>query len=347
MKRPSWIRPPLLGLAFAAGWLGCALAMQRVLPRPHVPVLDEKRSRFLADAAGTDTVFIGSSRVYHQFIPRQFDEAMRAAGRPTRSFNFGVDGLVPPESFFAVEDLLRLRPRLRWVFIELQPVQPRFPQHYAGTIRAWWWHDWRHTLLVVRASLRDPQWAGAERFTMLRMHAGLLLRYSTRPGRGAEWVSEKLRARLANKPRPAPHLRSHAREWLGEDGFVPMPGAPLAGAGADDYRTRLEAYRRAPAIDLPPEVRTRLRELVAVVRGIGATPVFIITPSVNPWEKIGDLRAQGVDAELLAFNDAGAFPSLYDPAMLVNKSHLNEAGAREFTRLLAARFAALHQPPPP
>jgi hypothetical protein len=335
MKRISCI---LYALCFVGGLVACAVVMHPALPRPYVPFLDEKRSRFLADAAETDTVFLGSSRVYHQFIPRQFDAAMRAAGQPTRSFNLGVDGMVAPESYFAVDDFLRLRPRLRWVLIELQPIQPRFPKHYDGTIRAWWWHDWSSTLLVVRASLREPQLAERRPVEMLCAHAGLLLRYFIRPGCGASSLAE-----WARDNRTALHLQRGPPEAIGEAGFAPMPGPPLAGQAAASFLLRLGAYRAAPAVSLSPDLRERLRNLAAAVRRTGATPVFVITPSVNPPEKIIDLRAQGIDADLLAFNDPDAVPSLYDPALFVNQSHLSEAGAREFTRLLAERFAALQR----
>ena len=171
----------------------------------------------MAHAAETDTVFIGSSRVFHQFIPRQFDEAMRAAGQPTRSLNLGVDGMVAPESYFAVEDFLSLHPRLRWVFIELQPIQPRFPKHYDGTIRAWWWHDWKNTLLVVRASLREPYLAERSRFETLRAHAALLIDYYVRTGALEDVLSQLQAAEdaAASPPRAAGNWR---RRFRADDG---------------------------------------------------------------------------------------------------------------------------------
>ena len=65
------------------------------------------------------------------------------------------------------------------------------------------------------------------------------------------------------------------------------------------------------------------------------------TPAPDPRERVTDLRAQGVDADLIALNDPGTFPSLFDPAFLADNSHLTAAGAREFTRALAAEFAKL------
>jgi hypothetical protein len=338
------IRGFLIGLAYIAGLVGCGLAMHGILPRTAVPMVDEKLSRLLVQPGEFDTVFIGSSRVYHQFIPEQFDATMRGAGYPMASFNYGVDGMLPPESFFAVDDLLRRQPKLRWVFIELAAVEPASPKHYAETARAWWWHDWTHTELVVRANLRDPRYGGWEGWSMVQMHGRLMANYYLNLGRGAELLEAKARARRPDRAETLLHEKPYAREWIGEAGFVPPPVLALTGEVAQNYEAGLADFRVAPAtVVLAPEMQARVRALAAAVRAAGATPVFVITPSLNVRERIGDLRAQGIDADMLAFNDATAFPALYEAAARADNAHLNDVGAREFTRLLAERFAALQQ----
>jgi hypothetical protein len=308
-------------------------------------MVDEKLSRLLAKPGEFDTVFIGSSRVYHQFIPEQFDAAMRTAGQPTSSFNYGVDGMLPPESFFAVDDLLQRQPRLRWVFIELAAVEPASPKHYAETVRAWWWHDWTHTELVVRANLRDPRYAGWEGWKMVQTHARLMGNYYLDLGRAAELLEAAARARRPDKaPASALHEKPYAREWIGAAGFVPPPDIALSGDAAQKYEEGLAGFRTVSATGaLAPEMRARVQTLAAAVRATGATPVFVVTPSLNGQERIVDLRTQGIDADLWAFNDATLFPALYAASARADYAHLNEIGAREFTRLLAERFAALRQ----
>ena len=342
MKSASRFRTFLGLLSFAAGFLSCAVAASRLLPRPIVPEFDRKVQRYLARADQTDTVFMGSSRIYRQIVPSQFDEATRAAGQATNSYNLGVDGMMAPESYYAVDDFLRRRPHLRWFFIELQPIQPRFPRHYDGTIRAWWWHDWESTLLTVSASLRDPQMAERGTLDMLATHASLLLQHYVRPGSIAQvfgdapWIMRPKKKRgLFQLPPP--------KEEIGYAGFEPMPGPPLSGPTAAEFEGLIAAYRSSTPLKLSPDLRDRLRQLAAAVRATGATPVFLATPSVNLRERIGDLRSQGIDADLLAFNDPVEYPSLYTPAMWANRAHLDEAGAHELTRLLAEKFAALPQ----
>ena len=93
-----------------------------------------------------DTVFIGSSRFRHQISPAIFDRTMREAGLPTRTFNFGINGMVPPEDGYVLERLLGARPRhLKWVFIELEELQTKRVPEAEGTRRSLYWHDLKRT----------------------------------------------------------------------------------------------------------------------------------------------------------------------------------------------------------
>ena len=343
-SRPRYplIHGAIVTLAFVLGIAACWALIPRSLSREYVPVFDEKRAYLLAHAGEFDTIFLGSSRVYRHFIPEQFDDAMRERGMPTHSFNFGIDGMVPPEIFFAADELLRLRPRVRCVLIELLPVNPKIPKENTGTVRALWWHDWQHTLMAGQAARRDPRWDLGEKFALSRMHAQLFVDLHASRGRGAGALSERLISRRVNRRANALHETRHAVEWIGANGFVPMSRGPLSESDATLYRSKLEAYRLTASDGLlPQDVRARLRQLAAGIRAIGARPVFVITPAPDPRERVTDLRAQGVDADLIALNDPGTFPSLFDPAFLADNSHLTAAGAREFTRALAAEFAKL------
>ena len=101
-----------------------------------------------------DTLFIGSSRVYHGVNPGVFDALTAAAGVPTHSYNFGVDAMLPPETFYLADQILATKPqKLRWVFIELEDIQVTITPEHVRTQRALSWHDWKRTWLVARKLL--------------------------------------------------------------------------------------------------------------------------------------------------------------------------------------------------
>src|SRR5260221_7894683 len=121
----------------------------------------------------------------------------------------------------------------------------------------------------------------------------------------------------------------------------------MAPETAAAFREQVAAYAQNLApLALPEHLRNELRDLAATVRATGAVPIFVITPSTTRAENFADLRAQGIDADLISFKDPARFPALYDPALHFDGPHLNERGARELSRLLAEQAAALLERPP-
>jgi hypothetical protein len=50
-----------------------------------------------------DTLFVGTSAIYYSVSPEIFDRTTRESGLPTRSYNFGIDAMHPPENFYVLE----------------------------------------------------------------------------------------------------------------------------------------------------------------------------------------------------------------------------------------------------
>ena len=318
-------RPLLNGAIFlAAVALGCAV-LGWLAPFPEVPGIVEKWRYFLPRKDGYDTLFLGSSRFHHQIIPARFDAA---AG--TRSFNFGYDALWLPESSHLLRRLLALRPaRLRWVVLDMMDLDSRLEDLNRSTLRTAYWHDWRHTLLVLRdiaASPRKPD----EKFALQSEHAAIALRQALNLGRGADLVSRWLDHSRAKKKRK--------REWEDHEGWAAGLEKKIEGEQLE-LLTRMTLELRTKGIapvPIGPVFREALAGMVAAVRRAGAEPVFVIAPTVNPRENY----AEAPDgAAILRFNDPARHPSLFAPDRHYDAWHLNEKGAEEFTDALAAEFA--------
>ena len=118
---------------------------------PSIPTgVASKLKFFSAHKDEFDTLFIGTSRVYYALSPEIFDGVTRASGIPTRSFNFGVDGMHPPENFYLIEQILKTKPKnLKWVFLETEDIQTKWDSAL-GTQRVLYWHDWRRTGLTLK-----------------------------------------------------------------------------------------------------------------------------------------------------------------------------------------------------
>src|SRR5438477_9230898 len=108
-----------------------------------------------------DTVIVGTSQLYYAVSPKIFDATTRESGLPTRTFNFGIDAMHPPENFYVLDQILKTDPhRLKWVFLETASLETKLHK-VLGTERAVYWHDWARTALIVRKALNprgDARW---------------------------------------------------------------------------------------------------------------------------------------------------------------------------------------------
>ena len=314
--------------AFLAAMAGACVAISSALPSPRVFDIGQKLDH-LAAHPEIDTLFIGSSRIFHSVDPVLFDRDAAAHGVRTRSFNLGVDGMRPPESLYVTRLALARHPGLRWVFIEAQDIFVKLPKQNIATARSVHWHDWRHTALVLREiRSRVPGALG-----LMCLHAQCYAGRTSNIGRGAELLAGRWRwVKRSAAPEPA---------WAGREGFVPDTHPWASEERRARYALAVETIRKTPPApaQLTPVLREALREIVAEVRAAGATPIFVVTPTVLAREQFGALRAQGVDAELIGFYAPDAQPELFDAALHNDEEHLNARGAAVFSRALAAEFA--------
>ena len=322
-------------LISVVGFCATALGLSVFLPAAQIDGISAKLEFIREHRDEIDTLFIGSSRVYHGVNPGVFDAISAEGGVPTHSYNFGVDAMLPPETFYVVDEILAAKPRkLRWVFVELEDIQVTVSPEHARTQRALSWHDWKRTWIVSRKLLdldAHDKWKQKRRRILqnrnaLAMHLGLLLKRFANTGRFFDltrwYPQEEDASQLEYEPKG--------------DGYAPTI-VPMD----DARRARYEAWvANDPASAKPREVDRYtdqvFRDYVDKFRSIGVTPIFFVTPGSTAFVPSRFIGTQ--PAAVMAFNDARAFPSLYLASFRVDEAHLNATGADEFTRLLALRF---------
>lgn len=287
-----------------------------------------------------DTVIVGTSQLYYSVSPKTFDATTRESGLPTRTFNFGIDGMHPPENFFVLEQILKMRPKkLKWVLLELGEVRARwFP--ILGTERAVYWHDWPRTELTLRQAL-NPR-GSANWFTQitrvwvarrdLASNLALFGKQFASAGRAADFLPGAEQERFAE-----------AALELGpnRDGFR-LAGDAMSAERAVAFEQALAQEKSAarPKI-LDPATQRGYCEAAAKIRAAGAQPIFVVTPTLfqSPLQ-----FSQSSPAPIIAFNDAGKFPEFYDARVRVDDSHLTRDGADKFCLALAGEFVRLAKP---
>jgi hypothetical protein len=340
------------GIAVFAFVLVCA-GLSALLPFPEIDIVSAEIRFFREHQDQFDTIFVGSSQIHHQISPAIFDRITNEAGHPTRTFNFGINGMFPPESGYVLERLLRTKPRrLKWVFIELGELETRsFPQAEASR-RSLYWHDWKRTSLVLRkildgdgqgnalslprkmSKLLLPGEERSQARDLFFFHSALFAKNFTNIGRKIDlaWWS----SHLGKQGAPPKELGRDG------DGFVPQIRT-MSAEETLTYETGLkDAVANAESRFVSPATEQAYRQWAEEVRKIGATPVFLVTPKTTQI-KLGFRPESGIAETVMLFNDAAAYPQLYRNEMRVDADHLNGMAAEEFTELVARKFSQLIQ----
>jgi hypothetical protein len=281
-----------------------------------------------------DTLFVGTSTIYYSVSPEIFDRTTRENGLPTRTFNFGIDAMHPPENFYVLEQILKAKPRnLKWVFLETADVQTKLHK-VLGTERAVYWHDWPRTGLTLRRAL-DPRgeakwYIKVSRLWLARRdlasHLALFAQQFANVGR-VDLLSSQNRERTAQ-----------AEMELGpkRDGYR-LAGDAMSAQNAASFRTRLaQEVAEARPRPIDPYADAAYRDYAQRIQQIGAVPLFVVTPLI--FQSPVSFRKSPPPGLLLSFNDAGKYPMLFDPKVRIDDAHLTKEGAEEFTRLLAQEF---------
>lgn len=335
----------------ATAFLITCLGLHALLPFPEIDGGVSQKFRFFAAHKDEfDTLFVGSSRIYFQISPAIFDRVTRESGLPTHSFNFGIGGMYLPESAYLLEQILDLKPRnLRWIFIEYDELQTMWSPENRGSRRALYWADWKRVSMLLPkltdagsgpfwlpnpARLRDivlRQNDEKNTRSLLTFYAAQLEKNYTNVARAAD-VLDYFLSRDANKPRAS---------YLGaaSDGYVTKPDRMSPSQAAAYERAFSAAMAQNSTRALSPYAVEAYRQCAQEVRGIGAAPIFLITPSMTQINFATE--SDGSPGVVMAFNNPRAYPSLYRSSVRRDGQHLTKSGAEEFTRIVAANFVEL------
>jgi len=283
-----------------------------------------------------DTLLVGTSSIYYSVSPEIFDRTSSANGLPTRTFNFGIDAMHPPENFYVLDQILKTQPRnLKWVFVETADIETKLHK-VLGTERAVYWHDWPRTKLALRKAL-NPR-GNAKWYTRisrlwvarraLTAHMKLFAQRFANVGRGVELIFPRRDDR-----------KSEAEMELGprRDGYR-LAGHAMSAEQAAGFQHRLaQEIAEARPKPLDPVADETYRDYAQRIRVMGAAPIFVVPPLIFQ-SPVRFREPPPPPGPLLTFNDARAYPMLFDTQFRIDDAHLTREGAEEFTRLLANEF---------
>lgn len=342
----------LKSIAFAVGLVALFVACAPLDSLADIRVVGPKLEHVRTHPSDYDLLFFGSSYVHREFSPTVFDAALAERGLAVRSFNFGIPGMDPPETYFLANRVLDGGPsRVKYVLVELDYYRTSIRARNLHTRRNDYWHDATNTAQALRATLGEPTSLGFRAKTAGR-HLDAFIRNLAHAGRGeiyvlaaAGMIPDDAGRRVALGPNgdgfTALDDRNTTRAELREELFADFE--------VDVFDEKVSALksgvsRDEPVRELTSAAREALDDIVRRIRSVGARPVLVVPPCLDARTTLVDYARASVDADVLAFNDPVRFPALYDPANRFDTGHLNHAGAIVFSTLLAEALAPILAP---
>jgi len=324
-------------------FIGACHLFGALLPQSPHSVMSVKLDHFAEHKDEYDTIFLGSSRVYRGINPETFDRETAALGLPTRSFNFGVSGMVGLETEFVLNEILALKPaRLRWVFIEPALLRLGIADENARTQRVISWHDLGSTLSATRGLFTTDN-DELDRFREIWKHWQAYGYRMTNLGRARLELDEAPRRTMALEPDTI----------LGpkRNGYLPLEAQRLKRRHLEfldqleQYRKKVEGLggREIPAEPLDRFSARYVTRLCDAVESFGATTIFLITPSPDRGHSDYVIKAdrEGLLPHLMRFDLPRRFPELFEVDARFDAAHLSRRGASLLSRSMADRFVAV------
>lgn len=346
------MRSIVLKLALLTTVLVAASFALRVVPGfPIVwgnPLVQAKVDHLLEN--DYDTVFLGSSRVYRQLQPQVFDEVV---GRGTNTFNLGGPGFRFPQTYQLCRYLLD-SPRaddLRYIVMELD-VELGWPsRRNLHTKRVVYWYDLPTFLRAAEIVSAAP----ASRRTKLGIHRRQFVTwvdYVFNVGLGEDTV-EFLFDRDAHWAKveqagidiaEGRGFRSLDEDLAADtDGLVGTRHAQLL-ADPEILTTRTERSRAARQKGLAssapnPALLATYRDLLERAEQRGIEMYFLVPPRrARDYETLLPVLHALPEDRRLDLSATDRFAALYEMKYSFDVGHLNTAGSRLFTQLVAEEF---------
>lgn len=307
--------------------------------------LKYKYPRFLYESEKVDHIFLGSSRTYRHFVPVIFDSIMAAREVPCRSFNLGIPGLFPPQSYFVLRKALEdgdIRPGATVLFELSRSVS--VPEEQLATARGSYWTNAKDHLYMMRYAntcagndqrsdmIRSYTLAYLQNLFHLAQYTGFLndTEYMSLPTdrtNNAGHVSLEHERTHSGKAPVRADLEARQRELQADTTIV------------EQQLSNVRAVRAAaPSAACEVEV-ANLLALHAKAESAGVQLIFFL-PAIYLKSDMWATYAALPDGMKLDLNDVSQTSIQYDPGYRFDKGHLNERGALLFTARAADAYAA-------
>ncbi len=308
--------------------------------------LAHKMHLYLPVQDSFSTIFIGSSTIFYNLDPIQFDSLMPPEWH-IKSYNLAGGGSLPPETYRFVEELIERNPgKISNIILELRDIGIVSPNHRNTLRKRYWLSPYWYRLV-----LKSQQQSGLPRELRIRT---------------ALYTTESFMERTFNlgyfndlygKDQESDQISEERLSDIvanGRNGMLPVSAEKEQMRKGEFYKdtSRLMFIGNAcksfkPLPDKSLSGKAHLRELVRlmdVCTRNGIHLVFVLHPKMEKVQVTETMAlATGLpENHLVNLTDPDKYPELYLAENSLNYNHFNRKGTCIFTELAARGFIEAH-----
>lgn len=288
-----------------------------------------------------NTVFIGSSRIFHQVNPRLFDSLANANNISVNSFNLGVPSFPFPQSYRMIEAALAEYSDVTTVYYEITPVYLEPAEALKNTPENYYWYDLDHTVLLCDQIQHSAAFDKQTKWTLCGGHAGAWMQknlflggaqalYTTATDVDNGWISSRCAATdgyvsLDVEMSIGPKVEgatSRRKQFLADTSIL-IERKAIAAA----YNSEVKDFRSTP-------YSLFLGKLFNQLTARGIKVYFVIPPRLTDYDALYDVLSEIPREHVLNLSSPALYPEFYLSRYAFDKGHLNASGAAVFTREL-------------
>ncbi|NET24364.1 hypothetical protein [Okeania sp. SIO1I7] len=324
-----------------------------IFPYPNIPNYGNdvslKLKYFAEHKDEYNAIFLGPSTTYNGIVPHLFDKLMAEQNVEIKSFNLAFSGATVAEINFYLKKIIALKPaNLKWLFIEYYDYLIEELRD-ADSFRSIYWHTPKQTILALGITLEQEKPLRKKFLTTYGNLKSLFYRILWM-GRFSDFWSEKVLGsnlvEFIKKP--------YSRLLIQESGYSALDGEKKLGKSwirrrqkfvnnLDSYYQRLDKLkqRNTASINFFKTYSLKvLKNMCDRIEEQGIKPIIFISPTLEYQEPTAiELYKQHNKSVVFALDNPETFPTLYQFESRWDFAHLNDRGAREFTRFMAEQFA--------
>lgn len=306
-----------------------------------------------------NTVFIGSSVIRRGFNPEIFDSLTRKS-TTTSSFNFGVNWMGTPESFYMIDHVfLTKNSNIKYAFIEVSKLKyVDYPNLH--TTRATYWYNNTYFIFTLKAFINSAT-------TKWYVKAAALLTHSI------SFIENKIGLDYWHIISDFQFRQTKLGDTLdlvpyNYRGFDPLIGNPYLDTeiNAEEnvqlgirellldttglYNRKVLSANAFTAVEKGKGLQTVNNVYLHILNSLkdellsqGIYPIFVLAPRADKrqYEEVLPLFYSLDPKYRINIADSRKFPELYSLQFSADETHLNKKGAARFSEILAEEFLQL------